>query len=139
MLGYIIAVLLIVYFFVFWPRFENLPPRSMRIRKQRLAGDFGLHNTPSVGKLTLSDLERNELLSNITFIDHETYSKICKSKQFYLVESRKSVLSLYCSVNEYIDNVNYSVLQSPNFIKIPIEEHLLVRFLKELNAKKKGK
>lgn len=136
MLGYVIAAFLIIYFCFLWPNFEGLPPRSARIRRQRLAGDFGLHNNPSVGELHLDDSKRKELLSSITFTDHETYSKISKSKQFYLVESRKSVLSIYCSINDYIGPVDHNILQNNNFIKVPIEEHILVRFLKELKQQR---
>ena len=138
MLGYVIAAVLIIYFCFLWPNFEGLPPRSARIRRQRLAGDFGLHNNPSVGELQLDDIKRKELLSCITFTEHETYSKISNSKQFYLVESRKSILSIYCSINPYIGNVDHNILQNSNFIKIPIEEHILVRFLKELNPKRRN-
>lgn len=135
MLGYVVAALLVIYFFFLWPHFEGLPPRSARIRRQRLAGDFGLHDTPSVGELYLSNAKRQELLKDIAFVDSKTYSLISKSKHFYLVESRKSVLSLYCSIYDYIGTVDFKALQSENFIKVPIEDHLLIRFLRELKEK----
>lgn len=137
MIGYVIAALLLIYFFGLWPHFEGLPPRSARIRRQRLAGDFGLHDTPSVGELNLTTSKREELLHNITFTDNKTYSQISNSKHFYLVESRKSVLSLYCSIHEYIGDVDFNALQGSNFIRVPIEEHLLLRFLKELKHQRK--
>lgn len=139
MLGYVIAALLLVYFLGLWPHFEGLPPRSARIRRQRLAGAFGLHDNPSVGELYLTPSMRQELCNNVTYTDAQTYSKISNSNHFYLVESRKSVLSLYCGIHDYIGKLDYNTLQSTNFIKVPIEEHLLIRFLKELNHQKEGK
>lgn len=139
MFGIVVAIFVIIYFFVLWPRFEGLPPRSTRFRRQRLAGDFGLHDTPSVGQLHLNSSMRKELISNLTFTDAQTYSVISNSNQFYLVESRKSILSIYCSIYAYIGDVNYNVLQTSNFIKVPIEERLLIRFLKELKYQKEGK
>ena len=139
MFGIVVAIIVIIYFFVLWPRFEGLPPRSARIKRQRLAGDFGLHDTPSVGELHLNSLMRQELINNVTYTDAKTFSIISNSDHFYLVESRKSVLSIYCSIHEYIGDINYVALQTSNFIKIPIEEHLLIRFLEELRSQKEGK
>ena len=124
MVGYIVAGIVLVYFVILWPRFEGLPPRSARLRRQRLAGKLGLHNTPSVGE---------ELLNLIMFMDADTFSKIYNSQHFYLVESRNSVLTLYCSVKEPLENVDYSALQTDTFMRVLIEEHLLVRFLNELD------
>lgn len=132
MVGYIVAVIVLVYFVILWPRFEELPPRSARLRRQRLAGKLGLHNIPSVGELNLTSSNREELLNLITFMDTDTFSRIYNSQHFYLVESRNSVLTLYCSVKEPTGNVDYRALQTDTFMRVLIEEHLLIRFLNEL-------
>ena len=132
MLGYVIAGVVLFYFFVLWPNFDNLPPRSRRIKRQRLAGKHGLHDKPSVGEIYLAPSHKEELLSYIMFSDAITYSKIANSKHFYLVESRNSVLSLYCAIEEPSVAVDYTQLQSSNFIRLQIQEHLLIRFLTEL-------
>lgn len=132
MLGYIFSAVVLVYFFVFWPANDNLPPRSMRTRRQRLAGKHGLHDTPSVGEIFLSSSHKEELVSCITFTDGATFEKIANSTHFYLVESRNSILSLYCAIDEPSEPVTYETLASKNFIRIQIEEHLLIRFLTEL-------
>lgn len=134
MVGYIVAGIVLVYFLILWPRFEGLPPRSARLRRQRLAGKLGLHNTPSVGELHLTSSNREELLNLITCMDTDTFSKLYNARHFYIVESRNSVLTLYCSIKEPIGNVNYQTLQSSGFMRVLIEEHLLVRFLNELVA-----
>ena len=133
MVGYIVAGIVLIYFVILWPRFEGLPPRSARLRRQRLAGKLGLHNTPSVGELHLTSSSREELLNLVTCIDTDTFSKLYNAQHFYLVESRNSILTLYCSVKEPVENVNYRTLQSSAFMRILIEEHLLVRFLSELD------
>ena len=133
MVGYIIAGIVLVYFLILWPRFEGLPPRSARLRRQRLAGKLGLHNTPSVGELQLTNSNREELMNFITFVDASTFSKIYHSQHFYVVESRNSILTLYCSVKEPIGKVDYNALQTDCFMRILIEEHLLVRFLSEIS------
>lgn len=134
MVGYIVAGIVLIYFVILWPRFEGLPPRSARLRRQRLAGKLGLHNTPSVGELHLTSSNREELLNLITCMDTDTFSKLYNSKHFYIMESRNSVLTLYCSIKEPTGNVNYQALQSSGFMRVLIEEHLLVRFLNELAA-----
>ena len=133
MVGYIVAVIVLVYFVILWPRFEGLPPRSARLRRQRLAGKLGLHNIPSVGELNLTSSNREELLNLITFMDTDTFSRVYNSQHFYLVESRNSVLTLYCSVKEPTGNVDYHALQTDTFMRVLIEEHLLIRFLNELD------
>lgn len=133
MFGYILAGLLLVYFFGFWAHIDGLPPKSARIKRQRLAGKYGLHNNPSVGRLFLTEDDRAELASNVTFVDQATFSKIHVSKYFYLVEERKSILSLYCTPEKVSDNVTFEQLQNAPYIKVPIEERLLVRFLSERN------
>lgn len=133
MVGYIVAGIVLIYFVILWPRFEGLPPRSARLRRQRLAGKLGLHNTPSVGELHLTSSSREELLNLVTCIDTDTFSKLYNAQHFYLVESRNSILTLYCSVKEPVENVNYRTLQSSAFMRILIEEHLLIRFLSELD------
>jgi len=135
--GYLIAIVVLFYFFVIWPANDDLPPKNKRTQRQRLAGKHGLHDKPSVGELWLAPSQKEELLSLITFMDGRTYSQIAKSNHFYLVESRRSILSLYCSVENPIGRVDYEMLQTKNFISINIEEHLLVRFLKELRPLKK--
>lgn len=137
MLGYILAAILVIYFFFFWPHFENLPPRSARIRRQRLAGKFGLHDKPSVGRIYLTDCQKNELINCINYTDNATFKKISNSNYFYLVESRRSILSLYCAINKPKEYVDFDKLKEPNFIKIQISEHLLIRFLTELNPLRK--
>lgn len=112
MVGYIVAGIVLIYFVILWPRFEGLPPRSARLRRQRLAGKLGLHNTPSVGELHLTSSNREELLNLITCMDTDTFSKLYNSKHFYIMESRNSVLTLYCSIKEPTGNVNYQALQS---------------------------
>lgn len=139
MLGYITTVLLLIYFFVFWPRFENLPPRTLRTRRQRLAGKHGLHDKPSVGEIHLATSHKEELMSYVTFTDGHTFSKIANSNHFYLVESRNSRLSLYCSVDKPLNPVTYDALIDGDFIRIQIEEHLLIRFLTELNPLRRMK
>lgn len=133
MFGYILAGLLLVYFFGFWAHVDGLPPRSARIKRQRLAGKYGLHNKPSVGRLFLVEEDKTELLSIVTFVDQMTFSKIYASKCFYLVEERNSILSLYCSPEIILGNVTFEQLQNKPFMKVPIEERLLVRFLSERN------
>lgn len=133
MLGYILAILILVYFFGFWTHIDGLPPRSARIKRQRLAGKYGLHNKPSVGRLFLTEDDRAELVSNVTFVDQVTFLKIYTSKYFYLVEERQSILSLYCTAEKVDDNVTFEQLQTAPYIKVPIEERLLVRFLSERN------
>lgn len=131
MFGYILAALVLIYFFGFWMHIDGLPPRSARIKRQRLAGKYGLHNKPSIGKLLFTDADKAELVSMVTFVDQSTFSKICASKYFYLVEERNSILSLYCTSEKASDNVTFEQLQNKPFMKIPIEERLLVRFLSE--------
>lgn len=133
MLGYILAVLVLIYFFVFWMHIDGLPPRSARIRRQRLAGKYGLHDKPSVGRLFLTEEDKTELISIVTFTDSGTFSDIFASSFFYLVEERNSILSLYCTNEKVSDDVTYEQLQSKPYIKVPIEERLLVRFLTERN------
>ena len=96
MFGYIFSAILLVYFCVLWPNFEILPPRSARIKRQRLAGKLGLHDMPSIGELDLTQGQKEDLINCVVFTDGQTFAKICNSKHFYLVESRRSVLSLYC-------------------------------------------
>ena len=134
MIGYILAGIVLVYFLILWPHFEGLPPRSARLRRQRLAGKLGLHNTPSVGELHLTSSNREELLNLIMFMDTMTFTKIYNSKHFYLVESRNSILTLYCSVKEPVGKVDYRALQTDAFMRVLIEEHLLIRFLNELDV-----
>lgn len=131
MFGYILAGLLLVYFFVFWTHIDGLPPRSARIKRQRLAGRYGLHDKPSVGILLLTEDDKNELVSMVTFVDQRTFSEIHVSRYFYLVEERNSILSLYCTPEKVCDNVTFERLQNKPFTKVPIEERLLVRFLTE--------
>ncbi len=136
MFGYILVVLLLVYFFGFWMHIDGLPPRSARIKRQRLAGKYGLHNKPSVGRLFLTEDDKTELISIVTFTDRRTFTNIFASQFFYLVEERNSILSLYCTNEKVNDDVTYEQLQSKPYIKVPIEERLLVRFLTERNPKR---
>lgn len=133
MLGYILAVLLLIYFFGFWMHIDGLPPRSARIKRQRLAGKYGLHDKPSVGRLFLTEEDKTELISIVTFTDSGTFSDIFAARFFYLVEERNSILSLYCANEKVSDDVTYEQLQNKPYIKVPIEERLLVRFLTERN------
>lgn len=133
MLGYILAVLVLIYFFGFWLHIDGLPPRSARIKRQRLAGKYGLHDKPSVGRLFLTEEDKTELISIVTFTDSGTFSDIFAARFFYLVEERNSILSLYCTNEKVSDDVTYEQLQNKPYIKVPIEERLLVRFLTERN------
>lgn len=133
MFGYILAALVLIYFFGFWMHIDGLPPRSARIKRQRLAGKYGLHDKPSVGKLFLTESDKAEIIALVTYTDQVTFSKISECNFFYLVEGRNSILSIYGTSKKVSDDVTYEQLQSKPYIKVPIEERLLVRFLAERN------
>lgn len=137
MFGYFLFAVLIVYFFFIWPNFDDLPPRTKRTNRQRIAGRLGLHDKPSVGRIFLTSSQREELLNYVCYTDNLTFSTIAKSKYFYLVEERKSKLSIYCSVYEPMEAVDYQSLQTKNFIRLNIEEKPLKKFLKEVQPLRK--
>lgn len=138
MFGYILAIAMLVYFFLIWPNYENLPPVSKRTQRQRIAGRLGLHDTPSVGRLFLTSSQREELLNYVCYTDAQTFSSIAKANYFYLVEARKSELSIYCTPNKPIETIiDYEALQSKNFIRLNIEEKHLRAFLKEVQPLRK--
>ena len=116
MLGYIFAIAVLVYFFIIWPKNDGFPPITQRTLRQRLAGKLGLHDTPSVGELFLSDEKKYELIDNLTYTDATTYATVAKSNHFYLVEERQSVLSIYCSRENPIGPVDYSIIKTRNFL-----------------------
>ena len=133
MAGYIIATILLVYFFLIWPNYDNLPPQTKRTERQRIAGKLGLHDKPSFGRIVLTSTQREELLNYVIYTDSRTFSQIAKSEFFFLVEERKSNLSIYCSIEAITNPVNYDMLQNKKlFIRLNIEEKPLKKFLKEV-------
>lgn len=133
MIGYVFAIVLLVYFFLIWPHFDNLPPQTERTKRQRIAGKLGLHDRPSYGRIYLTQKQKEDLLGYITYTDNRTFGIIAKSDYFYLAETRKSELSIYCSVGDILVPDSYKMLQDKNlFIRLNIEENALIRFLKDI-------
>ena len=138
MIGYILAIALLVYFFLIWPCYDNLPPQTERTKRQRIAGRLGLHDKPSFGRIYLTKKQREDLIQDVIFTDNATFSAIAKADKFFLVESRKSELSIYCSTGVIDEPDSFEMLQDKKlFVRLNIEEKVLIRFLQEIQPLKK--
>lgn len=127
---YVVLLLLVVLLVI--NVFQNDIFDTQRARRHKLAGKLGLHNNPSVAELHLSNASKDELVGLIEGCDTETFKKVSRSNHFYLVESRNSMLSMYCSIEDPINAVTYKDLQTDRFLRIRIQDFVLERFLRDL-------
>ena len=142
MFGYILAGLVVFYFFAVWPFFEGLPPKSKKItryylEKYHVATKFGLYSEPAVGEIYISPRALNVLCSLISYMNATMYTEIVNSQHFYLTHSNSTELSLYCTQEHPKGEVTYKIIEKSDFIKIPVEERILIQFLKDLSPQRR--